>query len=177
MIVKLTLKESLRKLLEKGQFEVMAKEKEDSELIKGVLVGIDIEKNIFVVKINDGRMFSSFCFIEKDDVYVPYDSLEEFEMKSIYVCRKDFGPLYKSIIKEITIYKDEPCFAIGHGNLGYNFKEMFDKYTWEDGSPIGKLKDIEEDHDNIVFYCPECNAHLTSDQDEADAFCELKGVK
>lgn len=73
--------------------------------------------------------------VKSEPKYVPYDSVDEVE-KDKWIKSKATGFLYRIYsIKEDMIY-----FELGSDDT----KELFDLFTYEDGTPCGKLV-VDED--------------------------------
>lgn len=145
MIKELTPQEVARKLADEGCFEgFVSDNKTCIQVRKAKIIGVNLNKSgmPFVARISDTILPFFYCAIEVPDPepkYIPYPDNECPPLKcgDVLISKDDKT---ENIIVSIDKRKDEKGHVFIQSSWTDN-KELFENFTYLDGSPIGKKEE------------------------------------
>ena len=141
MIKKLTLKEVAIKLINEGCFEGLVRDLDFKEWEKTTITGIDFDKNMDFPIITENKSYM-FCAIEIPDpkpVYEPYpdDICPPLKCGDMIVGKSNGIEFIVTGLDKRT-YKKIHIFFFDNW---ISNKNLFENYTYQDGSSIGRIKE------------------------------------
>lgn len=134
MIKELTPQEVARRLADEGCFEGMVRNYSCEKWANRIITGIDFDSQLPIrCKYLE---YYRHCAIKIPDEYIPYpdDECPPLKCGDVLISKCDKT---ENIIVSIDKRKDEKGHVFIQSSWKYN-KELFDLYTYLDGSPIGK---------------------------------------
>lgn len=129
---KMTAREVALKLGFEGPFVAYVRHEGVKDFSRRTICGVNINMDEHEPRFttDDAHWFSE-CWNLIDEDFRPYASPEEFNLKSNWLLLKECGTAYlvTGLSKSVA-----PVFVAGKW---YSFRELFEQFTWDDGTPIG----------------------------------------